>query len=170
MSNYERLFDENKNYVAEIVGQELTKSRDNQPTLVINVELRAQARAKGRIGDNDAPLEGARQVTRTLWLNLDPAGPKLPKVMKELKALGFTFTDIRRLHPGHPKGVSFLGQKVLVRPWYAPKYDEAGNQIGEVDKWFLVTPRDVEVFDYKELSEIFEGNQDAYSNAASQDE
>lgn len=162
----ERLFDENKHYVGEVVSQDLTKSKAGAPLLVLQVELTHLARDKDKIGDKDAELPGAQRLTRTLWMNLDPGGAKLGQVMKELKGLGFEFTEkagLRPLHPSYPKHHSFLGKKVLMRVWYADKTNEAGAKIGETDKWFLVTPK--ETFELDEFNQLFEDNAEAYANA-----
>jgi hypothetical protein len=163
-----RLFSSDNHYVGQVVAHDFTTSQNQQPTLKLSVKLIGKAKAQNEM-DGFTPLEEASQLVRTLYLDLDPNGPKLDRVMKELAAIGYTSTDPRPLHPQHPKHKSLLGKQVLVRVWYKPitKDDGKGGTVEtETDKWFIVTARKVETFDLGSFDNLFRDNADAYVQAA----
>lgn len=165
-----RLFSENVHYVAVVEDQQVVLgTKSQQPQLLLTVKLTGAARRKEDVelkaGSDDLPE--SLQLTRSLYFDLDPAGPKLKKVLAELKSLGYNSTDPRRLHPSHNKHVSFVGKSVLVRVWYR---EDAMDATKERDKWFLVTPRNVDALDFAAFNTACEANADAYVNAAGGEE
>lgn len=169
-----RQYDEQMQYVATVENQQIILgSKSGQPQLLLTVKLFGVAKKRDDFGPNKT-IEGALaggieelpdslKLTRSLYFDLDPNGPKLDRVMTELKTLGYSSTDMRRLHPQHARHVSFLGKKVVVRVWYTEDRNDATK---ERDKWFLVTPRNIDACDFAAFAGMCANNADAYVAAS----
>lgn len=160
-----RLYSESTHYVGTIESQEFTSGYEGAPQLVLRVRLEGKAKKQNdiKLTAGEDPLEESLCAMRTLYFDLSPTGRNLTKVLAELASLGFTDTSLPRLHPDNRRHHSFIGQKCLVRVWYKPGADATS----EKEKWFLVTPRQVETFELSKFEELFKENADLYVSAAS---
>lgn len=158
MSGYQ----ENVHYVGNIIEQDFVTSKYGSPQIILTISLRAKAKRQYDVTLKEGveTLDESLHRNVRLYLDLSPSNPKLDRVIEELKALGFDHTDPKlfaRLHPKHRQYHSFVGKDVLLRVWQP----EGGK-----DRWYLVTSKVVEAFDYDEFVRLLDENMTAYESAA----
>src|SRR5262245_15621799 len=105
-------FEEGSVHLGKVVDQNFIEV-DGNPTLELVVEM------LGKLRDERSPGAGTDdcpRAERTILLVFDPAHPeRLEWRFRDLRSLGFSGTDIDRLHPEHSDSFNLVGRSVYAR-------------------------------------------------------
>src|SRR5262249_28967934 len=117
-------------YKATIIDQLLARSPRGELQLVLTVKITAKLR------DGKKPSEGhdecPPQEQEVLITFAEDKG-RLHMALRDLERLGFSDSDVSKLHPDHDEFVSFVGREVHVRQrWH-----------NDLPYWNFVWPREV---------------------------
>lgn len=109
-------------YLAQVTDQGFTNDKNGNPFFKLHIKILGKVNDKWNPEKDLEPINSVKE--EEIQFRFDESRPDLVEWrVRDLQKLGFTGDDLAVLNPTHSKHQSFVGNKLLVKPFISDKGD-----------------------------------------------